>query len=180
MDSFSPFFGGCNHFLFAGVASISLLAIVCSSSCRQNVLETGKALWRGLNLPILALPMPVSPLPNGEGWTATVRNLWHDLVSHIPSLPSMPRMSMPNMPITFLPSVLSLPSLTMPSMPAMFTMRIDHYTHMPSLPVLSMPSLPSMPSMDNPFFTLVIAILLISLLLAFVMKKEKVSIDEKV
>ena len=71
----------------------------------------------------------------------------------------------------YLPSMFTLPSLTMPSMPAMFTMRIDHYAHMPSLP--------SMPSIDLPLPTLAIAILLVSLLIAFVIwalvKKEKVS-----
>ena len=185
---------------------MSLLAIVCSSSCRQNVLETGKALWQGLNpsmfsqfwnhetlaqspiisgtlvteiifqglnLPLIALPvppMPTSPLPVGEGLTEALREFWHKLVSHLPRIPGMPSL--------YLSSVFTLPSLTMPSMPAMFTLRIDHYTHMPSLP--SLPSLPSIPLMDLPFSTLVIAILLASLLFAFVisahLKEDKVNI----
>ena len=190
---------------------MSLLAIVCSSSCRQNVLETGKALWQGLNpslfsqfwnhetlaqspiisgtlvteiifqglnLPLIALPvppMPTSPLPVGEGLTEALREFWHKLVSHLPRIPGMPSL--------YLSSVFTLPNLTIPSIPAMFTLRIDHYTHMPSLPslpTLSMPSLPSIPSLDLPFSTLVIAILLASLLLAFVisahLKEDKVNI----
>ena len=111
--------------------------------------------------------MPTSPLPVGEGLTEALREFWHKLVSHLPKIPGMPSL--------YLSSVFTLPNLTMPSMPAMFTLRIDHYTHMPSLP-----SLPSIPSMDLPFSTLVIAILLASLLLAFVtsahLKEDKVNI----
>ena len=130
-------------------------------------------IFQGLNLPLIALPvppMPTSPLPVGEGLTEALREFWHKLVSHLPRIPGMPSL--------YLSSVFTLPSLTMPSMPAMFTLRIDHYTHMPSLP--SLPSLPSIPLMDLPFSTLVIAILLASLLLAFVisahLKEDKVNI----
>ena len=114
--------------------------------------------------------MPTSPLPVGEGLTEALREFWHKLVSHLPRIPGMPSL--------YLSSVFTLPNLTIPSIPAMFTLRIDHYTHMPSLP--SLPSLPSIPSMDLPFSTLVIAILLASLLLAFVisahLKEDKENI----
>ena len=149
------------------MASIFLVAMVCSSSCRKNVVETSQALWQRLNLPLprsLTSHLMSAATADKEGMTTTLSRLWRNLSSRLPSLS--------NISITRL---LHLPSLTIPSissMPAMFTMRIDHYAHMPSFP--------NLPPLDPR--TLVSAILVVFVLTlltwTFVAKPEKVSHNE--
>ena len=146
------------------MASIFLLAMVCSSSCRKNVVETSQALWQRLNLPLprsLTSHLMSAATADGEGMTTTMSRLWRNLSSRLPSLS--------NISITRL---LHLPSLTIPSitsMPAMFTMRIDHYAHMPGFP--------NLPQLDSPTLVSVILIFLLLTLLTwtFVVKPAKVS-----
>ena len=145
------------------MASIFLLAMVCSSSCRKNVVETSQALWQRLNLPLPRdLTSHLTSASDEEGMTTTLSRLWRNLSSRLPSLS--------NISITRL---LHLPSLTIPSissMPAMFTMRIDHYAHMPSFPTL--------PQLDSPTLVSVILVVLLLIILltrSFVVKPAKVS-----
>ena len=150
------------YFFVVGVASIFLLAMVCSSSCRKNVVETSQALWQRLNLPLPRdLTSHLTSASDEEGMTTTLSRLWRNLSSRLPSLS--------NISITRL---LHLPSLTIPSipsMPAMFTMRIDHYAHMPGFP--------NLPQLDSPTLVSVILIFLLLTLLTwtFVVKPAKVS-----
>ena len=138
------------------MASIFLLAMVCSSSCRKNVVETSQALWQRLNLPLpksLTSHLMSAATADGEGITTTMSRLWRNLSSRLPSLS--------NISITRLLHLSSFRIPSIPSIPAMFTMRIDHYAHMPSFP--------NLPQLDSPTLVSVILIVLLLTLLTWIM-----------